>query len=83
MWDRLSLVAFRWNDGQRPFVGNLLPDLAAAVGFVGDDGERRSVPIQKGVHHLAVMQLAAGYSQSQRSAFGVYSRVNLTCAAAS
>ena len=63
-------------------LGNLLPDLLATIGFVGNDGERRNVPIPKGMHPLAVVQLAAGYGRSQRPAFGVYSRVNLTCAPA-
>ncbi len=58
MGNWLSRIAFWWDDGKCAFIGNLLPDPGAAVSLVGDDGEWFPVPIQKGTHHLAVMQLA-------------------------
>ena len=82
MCDRFSRIALGWNDRKCAFIGNLLPDPGAAVGLVGDDGEWFPVPIQKGTHHLAVMQLATADLQPQWPSFFIYSRVNLACAAA-
>ena len=82
MGDRLSRIALGWNDGQRTFVGNLLPDLVAAIGLVGNNGERLHVPIEKGIHHLAVVQLAAADFQPQWPSIFIYSRVNLARATA-
>jgi len=53
--DRLASIALGWNDSQCPFVGNLLSDIAAAIGFVCNDGERWNVPIQKRIHHLTIV----------------------------
>jgi len=39
-------------------------------------------PIKKGMHHLTVMKLTTADFQPKRAAFGVYARVNLTCATA-
>ena len=58
MGDWLSRMALGWNHSHCTFIGNLLSDLVAAIGFVSNDGEGLFVPIQKGTHHLAVMQLA-------------------------
>ena len=49
-----------------------------AVCLVGNDGDGRYFPIEEGVHHLTVVELPARYGQSQRTPFGIYSRMNLT-----
>lgn len=58
MGDGLSRIAFCGNDSQRTFIGNLLPDLAAAVSLVGNDSEWLVLPIEKGIHHLAIVQVS-------------------------
>ncbi len=82
MRDRLSCIALRRNDCKSTFIGYVLPNFCAAIGLVGDDRERRLSPIEKGVHNLAVVNMAAGNGEPQRAAFGVYGRMNLTCATA-
>ena len=57
--DWRTLVAFRGDDGDCGFVGDLLPDLAAAIGFVRDDGQRRCFPVEEDIHHLAIVDLTA------------------------
>jgi hypothetical protein len=61
----------------------LLPDRAATISFIGDDRERRLLPVQKGVHHLAIMNIPARCSQAQGTALGIYSSVNFARATAS
>ncbi len=80
MRDRLSCIALRWNDSKRAFISDLAPDPSAAISFVGDNSDWRSVPLKKGVHDLAVVNMAAGNGEPQRAAFGVYGRMNFTCA---
>ena len=65
VWDRIALVTFRGNDGEGPFIRDLLSDFLTAIGFVSNDGERWEFPVEKGIHHLAIMDLSAGYIQSQ------------------
>lgn len=77
----LSGIGLGGNDGQGRFIGNLLADFGAAIGFVGNDGQRLLLPIQKRVHHLAVVQLATADFEAQGPAFFVYGDVNLACAA--
>jgi len=62
--DGLSGIAFGWDHGHGTFIGYLLSDLDAAVGLVGNNGKRLLVPIQKGIHHLAVVQLATADFQA-------------------
>jgi hypothetical protein len=62
--DRFSRIALRRNDGDGTFIGNLLPDLAAAVGFVGNNGEWLIVPVEKCIHHLAIVQISTAYFQA-------------------
>ncbi len=80
--DGLFSVAFRWNNRERAFICNALSYRRAAVSLVGDDGERRLFPVEKGVHDLAVMNMTAGDFDPQGAAFGVYGRMNFTCATA-
>jgi hypothetical protein len=75
-------IALCGDDGERALVGNLLPDLAAAVSLVGNDGEWLFLPVEEGVDHLAVVDLATADLEAQRAALFVYSRVNLACATA-
>lgn len=56
---RSELVFLRRDHGQRTFIGDLLSDLSAAIGLVCDDRQGWALPIQKGIHHLAVVQLPA------------------------
>jgi len=51
--DWRTLVVFRED------YGDLLPDLAAAVGFVRDDGQRRCFPVEEDIHHLSIVDLTA------------------------
>ncbi len=85
MGDRIASIALGWHDAKRSFVCDLLSDLIAAIGFVGNDGEWWGewwfLPVQKGVHHLAIMQLSARYGEAQRSSVRIYSGMNLGCAA--
>ena len=37
----------------------MFPDFGAALSLVGNDGGRRFVPVQKGIHHMAVMDITA------------------------
>ena len=75
-------VTLGWDHSQRTLIGDLLPDFCTAICLVSNDGEWRNFPIKEGIDHLAVMQLTAADFQSKRASFGVYSRVNLTCATA-
>lgn len=59
MRDGVAGVAFGRNDAQCAFIGNLPSDRAAAISLVSDDRERGVIPVQKGMHHLAVMDIAA------------------------
>ena len=77
----LSGIGLGGNDSQGPFIGNLLADFGAAIGLVGNDGQAFFLPIQKRIHHLAVVQLAAADFEAQGPAFFVYGDVNLACAA--
>ena len=83
MRDRFAGVAFGWNNAQCAFLCDLLSNLGAAVSLVGDDGERRFIPVQKCVHHLTVMDVASRYREPQGTAMGIYSGVNLARAATS
>ena len=82
MCNGVSFIAFRRDHGHGTFVGDLLPYLAAAIGFVGNDGEGRVPPMEESLNHLAVMGLATTDLQPKRSALVVYGDVNLTCATA-
>ena len=62
---------------------HLLSNFLRAVSFISNDGERRNGPIEEGRHHLAVVNLTAGYCQPQGASITIYSRVNLTCATSS
>ena len=82
MRDRFAGVTFGRNDAQRAFIGDLPPDLASAISLVSDDRERRFIPVQKGVHHLAVMDVPARYCDPQRSAMHIYCCMNFARATA-
>ena len=82
MLEWVACVALGWNDSQGAFIGDLLPDPGAGVGFVGNNGQRHMLPVDEGIEHLAVVNIASRNRQSQRPAMLIYSRVNLTCAAA-
>ena len=82
MLDRIARIALGWNDWKRAFIGDLLPDPGAGIGFVGNNSQRHTLPVNEGIEHLAVMNITAGNRQSERPAVLVYSCVNLTCAAA-
>lgn len=75
-------IAFRWNDRERAFIGDALSDRRAAVSLVGDNGQRRFFPVEKGVHNLAVVNVAAGDFEPQGTPFRIYGRMNFTCATA-
>ena len=83
MRDRFSGVAFGWNDAQCALIGDLPSDFGTAVSFVGDDGERRLIPVQKGVHHLAIMNISARNSEPQGTTTRIYSGMNFARAASS
>ena len=76
----VACVAFIGDNSQRAFLGNGLSDYGAAVGFVGNNCKRWLLPVKKSMHQFTVMNMPAADSQPDRAAFGVYSRVNLTCA---
>jgi len=80
MWYGFTSIAFRGDNGKGTFVSNVLPDLGATIGFIGDESQRWAFPIEKSMHQLAIMNMAATDSEPDRSAFLVYSRMNLTCA---
>ena len=75
--DRFSGVTFGRNNAQCAFFGDLCSDFTAAISLVCNDGERRLIPVQKGVHHLAIMNIAARYGEPQGAALGIYGSVNL------
>ena len=80
MRGRISGITLCRNDAQSAFFCDLPPDRSAAIGFIGDDRERGLFPVQKGMHHLTVVNISARYSQTQGAAIGVYSSVNFACA---
>ena len=82
MGDWNTGVALGWNNGQCTFISNLLPDFCTAISLVGNDGQWRYFPIEEGVYHLAIVKLTTADFQSKRAAFGIYGRVNPTCATA-
>ena len=57
--DRFSGVTFGRNNAQCAFFGDLCSDFTAAISLVCNDGERGLIPVQKSVHHLAIMNIAA------------------------
>ena len=59
MRDRVADVVFSWNNAQCAFICDMFPDFGAALSLVGNDGGRRFVPVQKGIHHMAVMDITA------------------------
>jgi len=73
---RISGITLCRNDAQSAFFCDLPPDRSAAIGLIGDDRERRLLPVKKGMHHLAIMNIPARYCQTQGSTLGVYSSVN-------
>lgn len=83
MWYWLAGIAFGRNNAQCAFICDLSSNFAAVVSLVGNDGERRFIPVQKGVYHLAVMEIAARNSEPQGTAMRIYSGVNLARAATS
>lgn len=64
------------NDAYSAFIGDLLPDLGAAISLIGDDRERRLLPVKKGKHHLTIVDIPARDGQAQGATLGVYSSVN-------
>ena len=83
MRDGIAGVAFGRNNAQCAFIGDLPPDLGTAISLVGYDRERWFIPVQKGVHHLTVMDIAARYCDPQRSAMHIYCCMNFARATAS
>lgn len=82
MCDRLSRVAPGRKDRERAFICNALPDRRTAISLVRDYGQRRLIPIEKGVHDLAVVNMSAREFDAWRAAFGVCGRMNFTCTTA-
>jgi hypothetical protein len=81
VWYRFADIAFGRDDAQCAFICDLSSNFAASVSFVGDDGERRLAPVPKGVHHLAVMNIAARYGEQQGTTMRIYSGVDFARAA--
>ncbi len=80
--DGLFGVALRWNDRQRPLIGDQPADGVRAVSLVGDDGERCSGAFEKVRQGLTIMDLAAGDDEAPGTAVFIDYGVNLACAAA-
>ena len=80
--DGVPCIGFGGNDGQPAFVGDIAPDLRAALGFVQDHRQRRRLPVKEDIHDLAVVNMAAGDLDPQRPAVLVYGHVNFACATA-
>ena len=55
--------------------------LIAAIRFSSNDSERWFRPVKEGVHHPAIVDIPIRYCQTQGSASGIYSSVNLALAA--
>ena len=72
----LGGVATVRDDGQGPFILDLLAHFLTVVSLVRGDGERRFGGVQHLVNDLAVMDLSARQSEVQRPAFAVDSRVD-------
>ena len=64
------------DDGQRTFVGDLLPHFGAVVGLVGGDRQRLAWSIQDLLDDLTVMDLPARERKVQRPALAVDDRVD-------
>ena len=80
MGNRFARIAFRRNDSERAFISYVLANLSAAVGLISDNCEGWLFPVEKGAHHLTVMDMAASNFDPQRAALCIYGRMNFTCA---
>ena len=78
----LGGIASVWNDGQGPFILDLLTHFLAVVSFVCGNGERRFWSIQHLVDDLAVMDMSTRHSEVQRPTFAVDSSVDFCSPAA-
>ena len=75
-------VATARNDRQRPFVSDLLANLLAVVSLVGGDGIWSARRVQNLFDDLAVVNVAAGEDEVQRTALAVDDRVDFCAPAA-
>ncbi|VAW07355.1 hypothetical protein MNBD_ALPHA05-112, partial [hydrothermal vent metagenome] len=78
--DWFARIALRWNDRKRSFICYALPNFGAPVCLISNNRDRRFFPIKKSIHHLAVVNMTTRDFQPQRATFGVYGRMNFTCA---
>ncbi len=76
-------VDLRWNDRESALIGDGLSDRARVIGFVGDDRQRRSRPVQQVRQNLAIMNLAAGDNKTPGAAMLIDYGVNFARAASS
>ena len=74
--------AATWNDRQGPFVLDLLANLLAVIGFIGGNGIRCARCFQNLLDDLAVVNIAAGEDEVQRTALAVDNRVDFRAPAA-
>jgi hypothetical protein len=70
------------NDGKRPFIFDLLAHFLAVVSLISGNGERWIWRVQNLFDNLAVMDLATGHDEVQRTAFAVDDRVDFRTAPA-
>ncbi len=82
MRDRIARIGLGGNNRQRTFIGDIAPDLRTAIGFVQDHRQRRHLPVEEDIHHLAVMNMAASDLNAQWPAIFIYGHVNFACATA-
>jgi len=76
-------VDLRRNDRESALIGDGFSDRACVIGLVGDDGQRRSRPVQQVRQNLSVMNLAAGDNKASGAAMLIDYGVNFARAASS
>ena len=82
MRDRFAGIAFGRDNAHCALISDQPSDFGAAVCLIGDNRDRRFIPVQKGMHHLAIMDIAARYGEPQGTAMCIYSGVNFARATA-
>ncbi len=81
--DRRFDVDLRGNDRESSFIGDGFSDRAGVIGLIGDNGQRRSWPVQQIRQYLDVMNLAAGDNKASGAATLIDYGVNFARAASS